>query len=520
MLTPIMAPPGSGLARWCAALLALSAAACDYEPVARPVRPRRVDAEPWQLLGRLDERGQYVLLGAQDDGGEARFSISRWDKGKRCDVPPGPNALLGGALVRGAGFDGPALYAPAGVPRNERDSELVLVDEQCSVYDGYGLLRVNSLRAFGSRFEERSFFTYRDPEGTLYLLDPYVSLAAQRIAADVGSVRSGVGGPKLDQDALWLQEAGRLTQRGLDGALERALGSAVSAFALDPSARRVAFIDEGALYEATAPRFEPQRLADDACAPRYSNERLEFFAPCESEALVRIRISNGRVETFDEGVFASSMQEGVQLDYVRQPEDRAQLFARFPDGERLRVEPSLESGRAYVLDDTRLAGLDAEQRFGVWDRTNGRFDPLFSRVEELVSHHRGKVHTYSWLLHHEVDTEGLGTLTVIQEQGMRSLEIARGVPRRQQGGFLVENGGALPDYPFNTPLVVVLEQSQPRAEVPERFHGRLRALALAGEPSLVLADGVSSYLLVAAPVPGLLYTVDEGSERGLWFAAL
>jgi hypothetical protein len=41
-----------------------------------------------------------------------------------------------------------------------------------------------------------------------------------------------------------------------------------------------------------------------------------------------------------------------------------------------------------------------------------------------------------------------------------------------------------------------------------------------GDPSLVLAEGVSSYLLVAAPVPGVLYGVEQGAERGLWYTAL
>jgi hypothetical protein len=36
----------------------------------------------------------------------------------------------------------------------------------------------------------------------------------------------------------------------------------------------------------------------------------------------------------------------------------------------------------------------------------------------------------------------------------------------------------------------------------------------------VIAGDVTSYVLVNAPLPGVLYGVEEGDQPGLWFAAL
>jgi hypothetical protein len=114
----------------------------------------------------------------------------------------------------------------------------------------------------------------------------------------------------------------------------------------------------------------------------------------------------------------------------------------------------------YVLDETRLAGLDAAQRFGVWDRNQAGFTPLFEGVEELVAQHRGKRHTYSWLVYHDVDESGLGELSLLDEEGMVSASVAQGVPRPAAQGFVVVNGSELPGYPFSAPLIVALEDAE------------------------------------------------------------
>jgi hypothetical protein len=491
---------------------------CDYEPIARPLRPRQLSTEHVHLLGTLDRKGEYLLLAREQADGTPSVAIHQWRHDVHCNIPASGEPLAA-ALERGAGAKGPALYLPLGVAARDA-SELVLVDSDCAVFDGYGTFAPRSVRSFVSRRDGHAFLVYRDPEATLFLVDPTLDLAPRRLAADVGSVRAGSPGSDESGDALWTVEAGRLTQRRLDGTRLLSLGQEVTGLALHPGTRRIAYVDAGSLYEAVAPKFAAKLIAPDGCSPRYTGDTIEFFSPCEAQALVRIRISSGKIETFAEGVFASSIQEGLQLDYVRAGEQEAQLFVEFGDGERRQVQPSFEAGSVYVLDEARLAGLDAQRRFGVWNRDDTRFTTLFQQVEELVPQHRGKSHTYSWLIYHDVNESGLGELTLLDAEGMRSTSVAQRVPRPALQGFVVINGNDLPGYPFSAPLVVALEEASAVAGQPELFAGRLKALSMRGDPSLVLAEGVSSYVLVASPVPGVLYGVEDGAERGLWYTPL
>jgi hypothetical protein len=495
--------------------LALLLAGCGFEPVVRPIEPRQLNTAHAQLLGPLDARGEYVLLGREQADAALVLDILHWRSNRGCQLPA-DSAPLGRALLRGTGARGPTFYLPLARQRSEGETELLLVDEHCALHDGLGLIAPRSPRVHAARSDDHLFLTYRDAEDTLFVLDPYTSLAPVAIARAPGSIRAGKDGKR---DALWLIEAGRLTQRSLEGERLRTLGRDVTSMVLDGSDERLAFVDGGALYEAVAPTFVARQISPDGCSPRYTRDTLEFFAPCAQKALIRIHISRRQIETFEAGVYASSVQDGVQLDYA-ELEESAQLFAQFQDSPRLPVTPMLRAGDVYVLDDERLIGLDPQQRFGVWNRRSGRFVPLFSQVEDVIPHHRGKTHNYSWLLYHDVQPDGLGSLSLLDEEGMLSAPIAHGVPSAEVGGYSVINGNDLPRYPFSAPLVITLEGAAPLPSVEPRFHGRLRALSMRGEPSVVLAEDVSSYALVATPAPGVLFTVEGGPGRGLWYAAL
>lgn len=502
-------------------VLGLSLAGCGFDPVTHPIEPEQLNTDHAQLLGPLDPRGEYVLLAHEQPDGAVGIDILQWRRNQRCPLPA-QSAPIAEALPRSANAKkGPAFYVPVGRQllndgEREGDVELLLTDEHCAVQAALGRVKPGSLRAYNARSDDHPFLTYRDPDDTLFLLDPSVGLTPTALAHAPSSVRVGKSGKR---DALWMIEAGELTQRSLQGERLRSLGHAVNGLALDGEGERVAFIDDGALYEAVAPKYEARPIAPDACSPRYTRDTLEFFAPCEEKALIRIHIDSREIETFESGVYASSVQDGVQLDYTGAG-DSPQLVAQFHDGERLAVTPSLRPGAVYVLDDQRLIGVDARQRFGVWDRRDGHFAPLFSQVEDVVSHHRGKTHLYSWLVYHDVQPDGLGSLSLLDEEGMLSAPIARGVPRSETGGYSVINGADLPHYPFSAPLVVTLEDASAVPAPQPRFRGRLRALSMRGEPSVVLAEDVSSYTLVATPVPAVLFTVEDGPARGLWYAAL
>jgi hypothetical protein len=246
---------------------------------------------------------------------------------------------------------------------------------------------------------------------------------------------------------------------------------------------------------------------------------LDFFAPCAQQTLRRRQLASGELESFGAGVFASITQEGVRLDYVQKDELTVELFAESTRYARRRVEPLLEPQRTYVLDQRRIAGLSADGSFGSWDGVEGRFREALGGVDGVLPHFRGKKHEHWWLVHHDVEAD-LGAVSVLSELELRPRLLADGVPTQRRGGFVMERGGSLPNYPFAEPLVLLIEQAVPLTAEPERFKGRLRALLLSGEPSAALAADVSSYQLVAVPVPGVLYGVEEGATPGLWFVGL
>lgn len=503
--------------------LALLAASCSFDPVARLPRPERLSDDYVRVLGTLDARGEYVLLAYHQEGeGLPKVAISNWRRDQRCDVP-----LVGeptsAPLPRARGARGqPALYIPLAVPSDDEQSELWLVDEQCKVYGPFGPVRPSSVRTV-IRDDQGGHLLYRDPEQRLFLLDPRAGLVPKVLAEDVTSVRATREPGALERDAVWIVSSGVLKLMTLEGETLAALGRMVTENALSRDGERIAFVDDGELYEAVLPDFAPNLLARDGCAPRYGRDTLEFNAPCEQEILQRVNLSTGEYRDFAPGVFASFEQEGVQLDFARDGEETV-LSATIGDTEPITVDPTFERRYVYVLADQRIAGLAPDGRFGTWDRRTRTFEPLVEGVREIVPHRRGKKHTFTWLVYHDVEGS-LGTLSLIDADGGTSV-IARGVPLPTQQGFLIENGSALAEYPFAAPLAVLLEDAYPMddaselAEEAPRFCGQLKALAVTGAPRAVLAEDVCSYAIVAAPVAGVLFSVEAGEERGLWFVAL
>ncbi len=496
---------------------------CGFDPVARPPKPERLDDEPARVLGTLDARGEYALLAMASDDGLPRVAISRWRRKQRCDVPlVGEPASAPLPAARGARGQ-PALYIPLAVPSAEGDDELWLVDEQCQTYGPLGAVNARSMRTV-IRADEGGHLLYRDPEQRLMVLDPRAGLTPRMLAEGVTTIRATreVGG--RERDAVWAVAGGVLTLLTLDGETLAAIGREVTEISPARDGTRIAFVDAGELYEGGWPDFEPKLLARDGCAPRYGRDTLEFSAPCEQEVLRRVQLSTGEYQEFAPGVFASFEQEGVRLDFKHEGEAIV-LSATIGDDESITVEPTFDQGHVYVLANQDIVGLAPDGSFGTWQRRARTFVPLIEGVQEIIPHRRGKKHTFTWIVYHDVEAS-LGTLSLIDVDGAIS-EIARGVPLPAQQGFIIEDGSALAKYPFAAPLAVLLEDAYPLDESGElpggqapSFCGRLKALAVTGAPRAVLAEDVCSYVIVAAPVPGVLYSVDRGPERGLWFVAL
>jgi hypothetical protein len=490
---------------------------CEFEPKARRAQPRLIAAGAFRVMRSLEPSGTYVLVRDERDG-KSRTAIYDWQRNERCDLPAALERV-GRPLARppGAPRKSAALWLPLVIREQEREL-LSLVDEHCAPHGPNSPVEPDSLRTFTSQEDLRGLLVFQDGFDTL-LLDPFRLKGPTVLGGPAQDVQAAppIGGRK--QDALWLLEDGLLTQRSLSGELRVVLGEQVSAFALALDAARVAYVDGDTLFEAIGPAFEPQALAQDACLPRYGASVLDFFSPCSARSLRRRELASGELESFGAGVFASLTLEGVRLDYAQKDELTVELFAESKRYGRRRVEPPLEPQRTYVLDERRIAGLSADGSFGSWDGVEGRFREALAGVESVLPHYRGKTHEHWWLVHHDVEDD-LGTLSVLSEGELRPRQLAAGVPAQRSGGFVMVRGGGLPNYPFAEPIVLLIEQAVPLAAEPERFKGRLRALLLSGEPSAELAADVSSYQLVAVPVPGVLYGVEEGAAQGLWFVGL
>jgi hypothetical protein len=512
----------------CAVLLGLCflAWACEFNPVVRTPKPQRLSDRPSEVLSMLDARGEYALLAYQGDDGAAHVAISRWREHERCDVPVLSEPIAAPLPRAQKAPSQPALYVPVALSEGE-GNELWLVDERCNLYGPLGAIDPDSARTVISARDGGGYLLYRDDRERLTVLDPRRGLEPLMLADRVGALRAALEPSGKRRDVVWMIRAARLTLMTLDGSTLVSMGDDVTAMTLASDASRVAFIDGGDLYEAVAPEFEPSLVAEDACSARYGGDTLDFLAPCDQQALRRVSLSSGKYQTFHEGVFASRTQEGVQLDYSSDPSGEDVLTASYRNGERALVEPTFHANNVYVIDEQQIAGVVDGDRFGVWQRRDATFSPMIERVAEVIPHHRGKKHSFAWLVYHDVE-HALGTLTLIDHEGVMS-EIARSVPLPAQQGFVVENGSALASYPFSAPLVVLLEEAEPAdADLLRlgttseriRFCGRLKALAITGAPRAILAENVCSYAIVAAPVPGVLYGVESGEEQGLWFVAL
>jgi hypothetical protein len=503
--------------------LALSGAACDFNPLARPPKPERLSEDNVQVLSTLDARGEYALLAYEGAEGEARVAISRWQKGERCDVPVIGEPIAAPLPRARTAKKEPALYVPVATTGADGDRELVLVDERCAAYGPFGSIKPTTARTVIRDSDEGGHLLYRDAQNRLFVLDPARDLTPHLLAEQVVALRATHEARGKQRDAVWIIADGALSLLTLEGEVLATVGTDVHAFTLSRDRERIAFVDGDDLYEGVVPDFTPHLLARDGCGPYYGRDTLEFFAPCEEPMLRRVQLANGVYQEFEPGVFASSRQEGVQLDY-KKLDDETVLSATFPDREPITVTPTFDSGHVYVLDGERIAGLAPEGRFGVWSRVDREFTPLLEDVAEVIPHHRGKRHSFSWVVYHDVE-ESLGSLSLVDQDGAIS-EIARRVPLPAQQGFVIEDGSALADYPFAAPLAVLLEEAYPMAESSEagedaqRFCGRLKALSVTGTPRADLAEHVCSYVIVAAPIPGVLYGVESGADQGLWFVAL
>jgi hypothetical protein len=525
--------------RLAAPLLAL--AACAFDPVARPVKPEQLAEGPTRVLRTLDPYGVHALIRYTNPDGSSQVAVTDWRAGKRCELPKDTlrawNPLSSDAVSARAVPDRSFLMPFA---RGESDEALALwfVDQDCTQTGPLAPIRHDTAFTIASAKDQRNLFLFRDADATLYVVDPTLDLEAQPIAEQVSAVVPSSDPRAATTDVVWLIEAGQLTQRGIDGTLTVQLGRDVSQFAVyGGTTSRVAYVDGGDLYEAFAPSYRPALRAEGACNPSYSGQHLDLHYPCDTRQLVRVDLITGALEEFEDGVYESVTIDGLQFDYANVPKSDGSdgvepaLYLQLPykvDGEvvRQRISPILQRGSLTVLGSDpltgRVAGQTNDGTFGIWQLGAQDFAPLFENVRLLVPLRDTRSNQYLWLMHYEV-VDQLGTLAVFTEQELTLKQVAAAVPPFGNRGYIIDAGGAIPRYPYPEAIILYLEESvELGSSTPEnlQFKGRLRAQLLSGALAADIDSDVSSFVLVASPLPGVLYAIEEGPKAGLWFAAL
>jgi hypothetical protein len=518
--------------RLAAPLLAL--AACTFDPVARPVKPEQLAEGPTRVLRTLDPYGVHALIRYTNPDGSSQAAVTDWRAGKRCELPKDTlrawNPLSSDADSARAVPDRSFLMPFA---RGESDDalELWLVDQDCQQTGPLAPIRHDTAFTIASAKDQRNLFLFRDGDATLYVVDPTLDLEAHVLAEQVSAVVPSSDPRTPTTDVLWLIEAGQLTQRGIDGSLAVQLGSNVSQFAVYGGATsRVAYVDGGDLYR-------PALRAEGACDPSYNGQYLDLHYPCDTRQLVRVDLVTGALDEFENGVYESVTIDGLQFDYANVPKSDGSdgvepaLFLQLPykvndEVVRQRVSPLLQRGSLTVLGSDpltgRIAGQTTDGTFGIWQVGAQDFTPLFDNVRLLVPLRDARSNQYLWLMHYEV-VDQLGTLAVFTEQDLTLKQVAAGVPPFGNRGYIIDAGGAIPRFPYPEAIILYLEESvELGSSTPEnrQFKGRLRAQLLSGALAADIDSDVSSFVLVASPLPGVLYGIEEGPKAGLWFAAL
>jgi hypothetical protein len=489
--------------------------ACSFQPMDGKAEPRRVSSESVALVRTLDPIGKLALVQRPGESGRA---VMKWHDDRSCALPSQyPNSLR--SLQ-------PPSPAPKGVSSfylacttdNEagQDAELVMVDDQCRLLRDFPEVLPETIQVTGSVTDQHGILVARDREGRLYALDPYGSVRMALIAELVTQAQPVITDGKKARNAVWAVEGSRLTLRTLTGEPLVALGTQVTDFALSADQKRVAFIDAGDLYEALAPAFKPRKLADDACNATFLGQDLGAFSPCEKQQLITRLASDDAVHRYPDGVFLARRFEGLELTFQHTESEGVRMFARYGKSEPELLSPTLRPQTSYYLSDGSVLGVSEDGTLGTFAPDTHRFRPLLEGVTRMQAEYRGKSQRYWFLVHHDV-TDGLGTLSVVDAPDMSVREVARNVPTQGHQGFLLESGRAIPNYPFAAPTVLMLSEASEDAD--GAFVGTLRAELITGDPAEDFGARVSSYLIVANPQPGVLYSVGDGDKQGLWFAA-
>jgi hypothetical protein len=522
---PLAAHPLSVLAGALVVAFSLLPTACNWEPLARKVKPQLLQAGPARVVRLLDGEGHYALftLGTDD---ALRYRILNGTTRESCELPAGATPMLSDPLLAPnlKGTDIPRFLVPVlqadptiAMPTDDQLPTLFYSDEKCVLRGPFGLTDGNP-STISLRADKRNVSLAAGPDAALRLVDPWTNQQVF-LAGDVhgyDQVQQPDG--TTDPEAVWLLEAGKLTQRALDGTLLLTLGSDVSEFRqiLLQGALRIAFHDGTSVFEAKGPTFAPVLVADDACDPDYNGTALDLHTPCGDQQLVRIDLLTGEIKRFAPGVFRAYIQGDASFELVA-GEAGTEVWV-VVGTVRTQLLPA-PNNSISVLDKGRVVGRTSDGTFGIWSLATG-FTPAFTKVTQIQTFRDSRTSRLLWLMLY------MGTANIGQLVGFDQTDLEHVIAGTQTEPLKVLGQQVLANsyrvfYPSILPEPLVLTLEPPFAmQADKSFSGALNAHLLSGSLESYIADAVSSSEIVTAPLPGILYGVLEGPTSGLWFAAL
>ncbi|HEY6724465.1 MAG TPA: hypothetical protein VI197_10545 [Polyangiaceae bacterium] len=401
--------------------------------------------------------------------------------------------------------------------------------------------------------------------GMVYFID--VTKPEVRVVAE--NVHSG----RVGNSHLWLIEEGTLLARNDSFDVEVRYGTSVVEFGLfsglyAPGVTDAAYIEDGKLFLAAGTSGEPEELAQDACAITDIGHAgaFAFYSPCASRRLAIAYRSD--LVGLDAGVLVAHLSEQAldprQIDLFWGDGQGAALFlvgedASADSGELVfqgfdskagTASEAVSLGEQAHIDAGGVVFLDYDAGVGelsqvlVENDDSGR--PEFKALEKLahgVAQLPGVTVSSSVgvLGNFDADDETGDLLLFSNDLDVEPKRLARRVPvQRHARDGTRQRSAFVADFENETGTAYVLDGKEPVplgnhvlpnslqfVDLPESIAylvtsgARERALTLyLLEPRLevTLNTRVNEFHSLPWPSPGMLYSVDQGSSSGIWFA--
>lgn len=550
-------------------------AACNIESGVGDLASSLLDPDPSTIEGpgRRVAQGSYSdleldaslsvgarLLALRHDREESELAIIPFEGGEACHVAPADRFMRLASQVD-VNLTPIVGYLTA---HDDGRTDLHFVDFDCREVmppvEQVGLPQVLYPRA-----DATGLLALSD-SGIVYFID--VTKPEVRVVAD--NVRSG----RVGNSHLWLVENGVLNARDDNFEVAASYGTDVREFALfsglsDPSVTDAAYIEDSTLYLASGTSGKVLELAEDACniTDIGHSGAFAFYSPCESRRLaiayrrqlaglepneVRVaHLSDGAIDPRQIDLFWGDAYAAAL--FLVSDDSRATsgalLFQVFdaetgdPE-EATEVETSahIDTGGIVLVDYADGVGMLTAPRIENDDDGRPKFIKLEPLAEDVAQLPGVTVSSSVGVLGNFDASAQTGDLLLFSNNLEADPEtLARNVPvqrhardtARQRSAFVADFDGAtgtayLLDAKKATALGDhVLPNSLQFIELPEsvaylantsKRERELTLYILQNKLEVRINQHVNEYHGLPWPSPGVLYSVDQGSQQGIWFA--